>query len=104
MAYGGISYEIPLEAHPNTYNGEPLCYAGLGAQKNYYAIYFMSVYSNKAEEKKLRDGFKEAGKKLDLGKSCLRFKRIEDLDLPTIGRVIAGTTPAQHIKRYHTKA
>jgi uncharacterized protein YdhG (YjbR/CyaY superfamily) len=101
MAWGGISYEIPLSRHPHTYNGEPLCYAGLGAQKNYYAVHLISVYSNRAEERKLRAGFKKAGKKLDMGKSCVRFKRLEDLDLPTIGRVIAGTTPEQHIARYH---
>jgi hypothetical protein len=102
MAYGGIVYDIPLKVNPDTYNGEPLCYAGFGAQKNYYALHLLSVYSDRAEEKKLRDGFKKAGKKLDMGKSCVRFKRLEDLDLPTIARVIAGTTPAQHIKRYHT--
>jgi hypothetical protein len=100
MAYGGIVYDIPLAANPDTYNGEPLCYAGLGAQKNYYALHLISVYSDRAEEKKLRDGYKKAGKKLDMGKSCVRFKRLEDLDLPTIARVIAGTTPAQHIQRY----
>jgi hypothetical protein len=100
MAWGGITYEIPLSTNPNTYNGEPLCYAGLGAQKNYYALHLISVYSNRAEEKKLRDGFRKAGKKLDMGKSCVRFRRIEDLDLPTIAKVIAGTTPAQHIARY----
>jgi hypothetical protein len=100
MAYGGIVYDIPLKANPDTYNGEPLCYAGLGAQKNYYALHLISVYSNRAEEKKLRDGFKKAGKRLDMGKSCVRFRRIEELDLPTIAKVIAGTTPAQHIARY----
>ena len=73
MNWGMISYEVPLETHPDTYNGQPLAYAGLAAQKNHYALYLSPVYSDPAREQWLRDAFAQAGKKLDLGKSCLEL-------------------------------
>lgn len=100
MDWGGICYVIPLETHPDTYNGKPLCYAGLGAQKNYYALHLINVYSDPKQKEKLVRGFRKAGKKLNMGKSCVRFKRLDELDLDTIGKVIASTTPEQHIARY----
>ena len=100
MSFGMIGYEIPLEKYPDTYNGRPLSYVAIAAQKSHYAFYLMSVYADSKEEKALRAAFGKAGKKLDLGKSCLRFKKLEDVVLPAIGRVIAGTTPAQYIALY----
>ncbi|HEX6069219.1 MAG TPA: DUF1801 domain-containing protein, partial [Longimicrobiaceae bacterium] len=72
MNWGMISYEIPLERYPQTYNGQPLTLAALAAQKNHYAVYLMSVYMQPDGVARLRDGFERAGKKLDIGKSCLR--------------------------------
>ena len=100
MNWGMISYEIPLERYPDTYNGQPLSYVGLAAQKRHYALYLMSVYQDPAQEAWLKDVFEEAGKKLDMGKSCLRFKKLEDLPLEAIGRLVAGTGPDQFIARY----
>jgi hypothetical protein len=100
MNWGVISYEVPLEDHPDTYNGQPLMYAGLAAQKNYYALYLTSVYSDPAREQWLRDAFAQAGKKLDMGKSCVRFKKLGDLPLDAIGTLIAGTPPAEFITLY----
>jgi hypothetical protein len=102
MNWGMISYEVPLEINPDTYNGQPLAYAGLAAQKNYYALYLTSVYSDPAREQWLRDAFKKAGKKLDMGKSCVRFKKLDDLPLDAIGTLIAGTPPADFITLYET--
>ena len=100
VANGMITYCIPLETYPNTYNKQPLGYAALAAQKNYNALYLMSAYADSAQEQALRTGFEEAGKKLDMGKSCIRFKRAEDLPLDVIGSVVGSTTPEQFIAIY----
>lgn len=100
--WGMIAYDIPLERYPDTYNGQPLCYAGLAAQKNHYALYLMGAYSNPADAAKLREAFRKAGKKMDMGKSCLRFQRAEDLPLEAIGRLIKGTSPDEFIRSYES--
>ena len=100
MAFGMIGYGVPLEDYPHTYNGQPLAYAALAAQKNYYALYLTTPYMDPAQEQWLRDEFSRAGKKLDMGKSCLIFKKLEDLPLDVIGRVIASTPPGDFIPLY----
>jgi hypothetical protein len=100
MGYGMIGWTIPLERYPTTYNGQPLCYAGLASQKNYVSLYLMSVYQSSEEEKWLRAEFRRAGKKLDMGKSCVRFRKLEDLELPALGRILAGTPPDDFIAMY----
>jgi hypothetical protein len=102
MNWGMISYEIPLERYPDTYNRQPLNYIGLASQKNYCALYLMCVYGDPDREALLADGFAQAGKKLDMGKSCVRFHKLDDLSLETIGKVIAGITPDDYIRRYET--
>jgi hypothetical protein len=100
MSWGMISYELPLSRYPNTYNGKPLSYAALAAQKNYFALYLPLVYQDVEQEARLRDEFHKAGKKLDIGKSCVRFKRVEDLELGAIAKVIASTPPDKFIQDY----
>lgn len=100
MRFGAISYEIPLKRFPDTYNGQPLCYAGLAAQKHHFAVYLMCVYMNAERTKWLRDEFQKAGKKLDMGKSCIRFKKLEDLPLAVIGQAIASVPPERYIAVY----
>lgn len=103
MGFGMITWGIPLEEYPDTYNGQPLGYAALAAQKNYYALYLMAPYPDAAREQWLRDEFARAGKKLDMGRSCLRFKKLDDLPLDVVGRVVASTPPAELIAQ-HEKA
>jgi uncharacterized protein YdhG (YjbR/CyaY superfamily) len=91
IGYGMICYTVPLSTYPDTYNGQALCYAALAAQKNYCALYLMNVYGDTPTAKAFRDGFKKAGKKLDMGKSCVRFKTADDLALDVIGNTIAST-------------
>jgi uncharacterized protein YdhG (YjbR/CyaY superfamily) len=98
--WGMISYEIPLERYPNTYNRQPLSYVALAAQKNYYALYLTSAYQDSEQGKQLAEGFKRAGKKLDMGKSCLRFKTLDDLPLDVIARVVASTPPEKCIAQF----
>ncbi len=102
MRWGMLTYEIPLSRYPDTYNGQPLSYVALAAQKNNYSLYLMGVYGDKKLEKLLRDSFKAAGKKLDMGKSCVRFKRLDDLPLDTIGRIIAATPVNAYLERYES--
>lgn len=100
MNWGMISFEIPLERYPNTYNGQPLVVLALAAQKHHYALYLMSVYADSDQESSLKEAYARAGKKLTMGKSCLRFKKFEDLELGAISEIIAATPPDELIKRY----
>jgi hypothetical protein len=100
IAYGLISYEVPLKRFPDTYNGQPLCYVGLAAQKNHYSLYLMCAYGDARKAAWLKEQFQKAGKKLDMGKSCIRFRSPEDLPLDAISEVIASCTPEQWIACY----
>ena len=96
MAYGMLMYGIPLKDYPHTYNGQPLGYIALAAQKNAYSLYVFT-YMDHEQDAALRDGFAAAGKKLDMGKSCIRFKKLDDLPLDVIGNVVASTPPEKLI-------
>ena len=107
MNWGVINWGIPLEQFPNTYNGQPLCYVGLGAQKNYNSLYLMGAYQTSDgkyttpfSQKLLVDAFKKAGKRLDMGKCCLHFKALDDLELTSVAKVIAMSTPKEYITYY----
>lgn len=102
MAFGMIGWGVPLSRYPHTYNGRPLCYVGLAAQKNAYSLYLMGCYMDSAEDKALRGAYAKAGKKLDMGKSCLRFKSPDDLLLEDIGRIIASLPVDGYIARYES--
>jgi uncharacterized protein YdhG (YjbR/CyaY superfamily) len=98
MNWGMLSYEIPLGRYPDTYNKQPLMYLALAAQKNNYALYLTSVSSDKALMDKLAAAYKTAGKKLDMGKGCLRFKTLEELPLDVIGDIVASTPVERRIE------
>jgi hypothetical protein len=100
MSTTGITYSIPLSRYPKTYNKQPLMYAAVAAQKNYCALYLLSAYGHEPHAKELREAFKTAGKKLDMGKSCIRFKTADDLELEVIGRLIGSITPEKWIEIY----
>jgi len=103
MQYGMIGYAVPHRVFPAGYHcdpSQPLMFAALGAQKNYMSLYLMSVYGDPGEERWLRAGFARAGKKLDMGKSCVRFKKLEDLPLEVIGEAIARVPAKAYVARY----
>jgi len=107
MNWGVINWGIPLEEFSSTHNGQPLCYVGLGAQKNYNSLYLMGTYESSSgnyttpfSEKLLVDAFKNAGKRLDMGKCCLHFKRLDDLELTSVAKVIAMSKPKEYIAYY----
>ena len=100
MSYGMIGWVIPLADYPDTYNKQPLGYAGLSAQKNSNSLYLNCVYASTERTERLKVEWKLSGKKLDMGKSCIRFKRADDLALDLIRDEIAATTPAEFITVY----
>jgi hypothetical protein len=95
-----FTYEIPLERYPDAYNGQPLMYMALAAQKNHYAVYASGVYMNPKGEEWVREEFEKAGKKVDMGKSCIRFRNLENVPLAVIGRIAAGQTVDEFIRIY----
>ena len=101
MLWGMIGYYVPLEVFPDTYNKQPLCYISLASQKNYMALYLMTIYGNPENEKWFREGFANAGKKLDMGKSCVRFKRIDDLPLDIIKKTVGLKSATQYVSSYN---
>jgi uncharacterized protein YdhG (YjbR/CyaY superfamily) len=96
--YGMICYTVPLSVYPDTYNKQPLMYVALASQKNYLSLYLMPAYADGEQEQRLRDAFAAKGKKLDMGKSCIRFKRADDLDLGVIGDIVASTPMTRWIE------
>jgi len=103
MQYGMIGYAVPLRLYPKGYHcgkNEPLPFAGLASQKNHMSLYLCSVYGDKKTEQWFRNEFKDSGKRLEMGKSCVRFKKLEDLPLDVIGKVIARTSVKEYIKTY----
>lgn len=100
MQYGMISYVVPLERYPDTYNGQALAVASLANQKRHMALYLMGVYGEEGAEEWLRHRWPETKKKLDMGKSCVRFTAADDLALELIGEVIARTSVEDFIANY----
>jgi uncharacterized protein DUF1801 len=85
-----LVYQVPLERYPDTYNGHALWYIALASQKNYLSLYLMSAYGDPGTLKRLKEGFAKAGKKLDMGKSCVRFRKASDLPLDVLGPLVAS--------------
>jgi hypothetical protein len=100
MQYGMISWVVPLERYPDTYNGQPLSLASLASQKNHMSLYLMAVYGDDDAEERFRQAWTATGHKLDMGKSCVRFKRLEDVPLDVVAETIAGTPVDDLIASY----
>ena len=98
--FGMLAYVIPLETYPDTYNGHPLMYAAMASQKRHMSLHLMNVYGDDETLQWFTAGFAAAGKKLDMGKACVRFKKLDDLPLEFIGEVIAHTPVADYIAGY----
>jgi uncharacterized protein DUF1801 len=97
MNWGAITWEVPLSRFPKTPNGQPLCYVSLAAHKSFCTLYLMGAYAHSRQFADLKQAFARAGKKFDMGKSCLHFKAPADLELDAIGKVIASYTPDEWI-------
>ena len=105
MQYGMIGYSVPHSLYPAGYHcdpKQPLPFAGLASQKNYMSLYMMPVYGEGTTESTFRDEWVKTGKKLDMGKCCIRFKKVEDLALDLIGETIRRTPVKKLIEHYET--
>jgi hypothetical protein len=102
VQYGMISYYIPLSRYPKTYNNQPLGLAALASQKNYMALYLMNIYADLETLNWFKDSYAKSGKKLDMGKSCIRFKRLEDLPLEIVGQAIMCNSVDDFIALYES--
>jgi len=104
MTYGMIAYFVPLTLYPAGYHCDPklpLPYANLASQKGHIALYHMGIYANPA----LLEWFTEAytqqcGKKPDMGKGCIRFKKPEQIPFALIGELMAKVSVAQYIAQF----
>jgi len=100
MSYGMIGYCVPHSVYPPGYHCNPeqaLPFAGLASQKNYMSVYLMCTYGNSSHLKWFQEAWAKTGKKLDMGKSCIRFKKVEDLALEVIGEAIRRVPAKKYI-------
>ena len=100
MAFGVIGYAVPLETFPDTYNGQPLSYVGLASQKNYMALYLMGVYGDEGRTASFKERYRATGKKLDMDKTCVRFRTLDQLPLDVIAEEIASTPVDEYLAAY----
>jgi hypothetical protein len=105
MQYGMIGYYVPHRVFPAGYHcdpKQPLAFAGLGSQKNYMSLYLMCVYGHQPLADWFREAWAKTGKKLDMGKSCVRFKKVEDLALDVIAETIKRVPVKKYLEHYET--
>ena len=99
MNWGMISYQVPLSIYSETYNGKALLYAALASQKNHMAVYLTAIYMDDTKSKWFKEAYRRTGKRLDAGRSCFRFRRLEDLPLDLVGETIASMKMEEFIER-----
>lgn len=99
MNWGMISYEVPLETYPDTYNKKPLMVAALASQNNHMAVYLTGIYISEEARTEFEAAYRATGKRFDVGKSCVRFRKLEDLPLGLIGATIASVPVERLIER-----
>jgi len=106
FSWGMISYEVPLRVYPDSYNKKPLLYAALASQKNHMAVYLSNIYAAPGARRRFEAAYRAAGKRPDIGASCVRFKKLEDLPLPVVARAVAATPMREfieHAQAVHAK-
>jgi len=105
MQYGMIGYYVPHKVFPAGYHcdpKQPLPFASLASQKSHMAVYLMCVYGQPEQEKWFREAWAKTGKKLDMGKSCVRFKKLEDVALDVLGEAIRRAPAKAYIAHYES--
>jgi len=100
MKWGMITYQVPLATYPDTYNKQPLMFAALASQKNHMAVYLSGIYISDEARDEFEAAYRETGKRFDVGKSCVRFKKLDDLPLELIGETIAAIPVDRLIQRF----
>ena len=105
MQYGMIGYYVPHRVYPAGYHcdpKQPLPFVCLASQKNYMSVYLGCVYGHAEQERWFQKEWAKTGKKLDMGKSCIRFKKLDDLALDVIGESIRRISAKAFIKHYES--
>ena len=103
IQYGMIGWFVPHSRYPDGYHcspDQPLPFAGLDSQKQYMSLYLMCIYGDAKQRRWLETEWKKTGKKLDMGKSCIRFKHVDDLPLDLIGEALARVPVDDFIAQY----
>lgn len=100
MRWGMITWEIPLKRYPVTYNQQPLSFVALAAQKNSYSLYLMGCYGVERDRAEFEAAYLKTGKRVDIGKSCVRFKKLDDLPIDLVSKYIAKYSVDDYIKIY----
>lgn len=96
---GMIAYVVPTDRYPDTSNGQPLMYAALASQKHHMSLYLTAIYSDDDDRAAFETAYRATGKRYDVGKSCVRFRRLDDLPLDVIGDAIAAVEVDELIQR-----
>jgi len=99
LEWGMITYQVPLDVYPDTYNKKPLMYAALANQKNHMAVYLTGIYMDEDHNQDFEKKYRATGKRYDVGKSCVRFRKLEDLPLELIGESIRAIDMEEFIER-----
>lgn len=100
--FGMIGYVVPLATYPTTYNKQPLSYVSLSSQKNYMSLYLMNIYADQGAAEWFDREYAATGRRLNRGKSCIRFKSLPDLPLELVGKAVALTPVHEFIRIYET--
>ncbi|MGH7131294.1 MAG: DUF1801 domain-containing protein [Phycisphaerales bacterium] len=103
MGYGMPGWVVPHSVFPPGYHCDPslpLPFGGMASQKNYMSVYLMCLYGDSPHLAWFKKAWAATGKKLDMGKSCIRFKKVEDLALDVIGEAIRRVPAAKYIEHY----
>jgi Domain of unknown function (DU1801) len=103
MLYGMIGYFVPHSLFPAGYHcdpSKPLCFAGMASQKNHLSVYVMTLYGDTKHLELFKQDWAKSGKKLDMGKCCIRFKKVEDLDLIALGKAVGRVRAREYIASY----
>lgn len=107
MQYGMVGYVVPHSLYPAGYHCDPkiaLPFLGMASQKNFVALYHMGIYADDALLNWFTSEYpKYSKRKLDMGKSCIRFKKMEDIPYELIGQLAAKMSPEDWISLYEEK-
>lgn len=106
ISYGGLGYVVPHSLYPSGYHckpEEPLPFAGIASQKNSVNLYHMGIYSDPELMKWFTEEYpKHSKRKLDMGKSCIRFKKTEDIPFELIGELMKKMTVQDWVNIYES--
>lgn len=103
MQYGMISWVVPHSVFPQGYHTDPskaVPVVSLASQKRHMSLYLMCVYADSEEERALRDAYAQAGKKIDMGKSCLRLRTLADLEAQPVAELLQRVSVEEYLDQY----